>query len=157
MTDVRSHMGPISYLIVEFPGGKMTGEGFPVLVELVERGVIRILDLIFVAKRSDGSLEMIDLRDLDGDGQLDLAVFEGAASGLLGESDLTDAEPPSSSPARRPPSCSSRTGGPPGSSRSCVEAEPSGLRRVHPAGCRPGCARRHGPLNTEHGPLNTDH
>ena len=93
MTDVRSHMGPISYLIVEFPGGKMTGEGFPVLVELVERGVIRILDLIFVAKRTDGSLEMIDLRDLDGDGQLDLAVFEGAASGLLGESDLTDAAP----------------------------------------------------------------
>ena len=46
-----------------------------------------------MAKRADGSLEMIDLRDLDGDGRLDLAIFEGAASGLLAESDLTDAAP----------------------------------------------------------------
>ena len=38
MTDLHSHMGPISYLIVEFPGGKMTGEGFPILVELVRGG-----------------------------------------------------------------------------------------------------------------------
>ncbi len=93
MTDARSPMGPISYLVVEFPGGKVTGEGFAILVELAERGVIRILDLAFVAKGTDGSLEVIDIRDLDGDGQLDLAVFEGAASGLLDESDMTDAAP----------------------------------------------------------------
>ncbi len=40
----KEAMGPISYLIVEFPGGKMTGEGFPILVDLVDKGVIRILD-----------------------------------------------------------------------------------------------------------------
>ena len=49
-TDERV-MGPISYLIVEFPGSKMTGEGFPILVDLVDRGLIRILDLLFVAPR----------------------------------------------------------------------------------------------------------
>ena len=84
-------MGPISYLIVEFPGKKMTGEGFPVLIDLVDRGVIRILDLMFVARDTDGSMRPLELRDLDHDGQLDLAVFEGAASGLLDNSDLADA------------------------------------------------------------------
>ena len=45
VTDEAEPMGPISYLIVEFPGNKMTGEGFPALIDLVDRGVIRILDL----------------------------------------------------------------------------------------------------------------
>jgi hypothetical protein len=83
--------GPIDYLIVEFPGNGMTGEGFPILVDLVERGVIRILDLVFVTKRDDGSVEGIAIADLDGDGKLDLAVFEGASSGLIGQSDLDEA------------------------------------------------------------------
>ncbi len=84
-------MGPISYVIVEFPGSKMTGEGLPILVDLVDKGVIRILDLTFVAKQTDGSMEVLELEDLAGDGRSGLAVFEGAASGLLDASDLADA------------------------------------------------------------------
>jgi hypothetical protein len=84
-------LGPISYLIVEFPGNKMTGEGLPILVDLVDQGLIRILDLLFVTRGEDGSLAAVDLQDLDLDGQLDVAVFEGASSGLLDDSDLTDA------------------------------------------------------------------
>jgi hypothetical protein len=84
-------MGPISYLIVEFPGNKMTGEGFPVLVDLVDRGVIRILDLMFVRHDTDGSMRALELRDVDRDGQFDLAIFEGASSGLLDDSDVEDA------------------------------------------------------------------
>jgi Family of unknown function (DUF6325) len=84
-------LGPIDYLIVEFPGSKMTGEGLPILVDLVERGVIRILDLLFVSKGTDGSTDVVAIADFDGDGSLDLAVFEGASSGLLGESDVADA------------------------------------------------------------------
>jgi hypothetical protein len=84
-------MGPVSYLIVEFPGSKMTGEGLPILVDLVDRGLIRILDLLFVSRGDDGSLEVIDVSDIDGDGELDLTIFEGASSGLLDESDLNDA------------------------------------------------------------------
>jgi hypothetical protein len=74
-------MGPISYLIVEFPGSKMTGEGFPILLDLVDRGLIRILDLRFVRRDMDGSMRAIELRDIDRDGQFDVAIFEGASSG----------------------------------------------------------------------------
>ncbi len=81
-------MGPVDYVVVEFPGNRMTGEGFPLLVDLVERGIIRILDLTFVGKAADGSVTALEIADLTGDGRLDLAVFEGAQSGLLGQDDL---------------------------------------------------------------------
>ena len=84
-------MGPIDYLVVEFPGSKMTGEGLPLLVDLVDRGIIRIIDLVFVKKELDGSVRGMAIADLDKDGQLDLAVFEGASSGLLGQDDLDEA------------------------------------------------------------------
>ncbi|MET9786758.1 DUF6325 family protein [Streptomyces canus] len=84
-------MGPIDYLVVEFPGNRMTGEGFPLLVDLVDRGLIRILDLTFIRKDADGSVTGLEIGDLTGDGELDLAVFEGASSGLLGQDDLVEA------------------------------------------------------------------
>ena len=90
MADDTDVMGPVGYLIVEFPGSKMTGEGLPILVDLVDRGLIRILDLIFITKGDDGSVAVAELRDFDGDGTLDLAVFEGASSGLLDESDIAE-------------------------------------------------------------------
>jgi hypothetical protein len=91
MTDDLDAMGPIDYLVVEFPGNRMTGEGMPLLVDLVDRGIIRILDLVFIRKELDGSVSGVTVADLDGDGALDLAVFEGASSGLLGPDDITDA------------------------------------------------------------------
>ncbi|MEV6409843.1 MULTISPECIES: DUF6325 family protein [Streptomyces] len=84
-------MGPIDYLVVEFPGNRMTGEGLPLLVDLVDRGLIRILDLTFIRKDADGSVSGLEIGDLTSDGALDLAVFEGASSGLLGQDDLEEA------------------------------------------------------------------
>jgi hypothetical protein len=84
-------VGPIDYLALEFPGARLTGEGMAILVDLVDRGIIRILDLRFVRRESDGSFQALALADLDGDGELDLAVFEGVASGLLGDDDLEEA------------------------------------------------------------------
>jgi hypothetical protein len=84
-------MGPISYLIVEFPGNKMSGEAFPILLDLVDGGLIRILDLRFVSRDADGSMSSIELADLDRDGTFDVAVFEGASSGLMDDSDIADA------------------------------------------------------------------
>ena len=86
-------MGPISYLIVEFPGNRMTGEAFPILLDLVDRGLIRILDLTFVRREEDGSVQAVALADIDLDGQFDLAVFEGASAGLIDASDIADAAP----------------------------------------------------------------
>ena len=77
--------------MVEFPGSKMTGEGLPLLVDLVDRGIIRVLDFVFVKKELDGSVRGVAIADLDKDGTLDLAVFEGASSGLLGQEDLDEA------------------------------------------------------------------
>lgn len=81
--------GPIDYLVVRFPGSKMTGEGLPLLVDLADRGIIRILDLRVVSRDQDGAAVLLDVSDFDGDGALDLAVFKGASSGLL---DSEDAE-----------------------------------------------------------------
>jgi hypothetical protein len=89
--DTSGVMGPIDYLVVEFPGNRMTGEGLPLLVDLVDRGLIRILDLTFIRKDADGSVTGLEIGDLTGDGRLDLAVFEGASSGLLGQDDLEEA------------------------------------------------------------------
>jgi len=84
-------LGPIDYVVVEFPGNKMTGEGLPILVDLVDRGIIRLIDLVFFTKADDGSVAMAEIADFDGDGTLDLAIFEGATSGILDKSDIDEA------------------------------------------------------------------
>ncbi|MEV0179869.1 DUF6325 family protein [Streptomyces sp. NPDC050625] len=88
MNDVEE-MGPVDYLVIEFPGNRMTGEAFPLLVDLVERGIVRILDLTFVRKEGDGSVTGLELQDL-GD-EVDLSVFAGASSGLLDQGDIEEA------------------------------------------------------------------
>jgi hypothetical protein len=84
-------LGPVDVLVVEFPGSRMTGEGLPLLVDLVDRGIIRVLDLVFVKKRDDGSIVSLDIGQLDDDGAAGLSVFHGATSGLLGQDDLEKA------------------------------------------------------------------
>jgi len=84
-------LGPIGYLIVEYPGNKMTGNAFLELMSLVDRGLVRVLDLQFVMRTEDGSLAVMELSDIDADGQFDFGVFAGVSSGLLDESDLNEA------------------------------------------------------------------
>jgi hypothetical protein len=83
-------MGPIDYLLVEWPGRQPNGEAAPYLVDLVERGLIRILDLTFITKGEDGSVAGLEVSDL-GDGAAELSVFEGASSGLLSDDDVNEA------------------------------------------------------------------
>ncbi|MEU6572421.1 DUF6325 family protein [Streptomyces sp. NPDC046805] len=89
MSDDLEEMGPVDYLVLEFPGNRMTGEGLPLLVDLVDRGIIRVLDLLFVRKDEDGSVAMAELTDF-GD-EVDLSVFEGASSGLMDQADIDEA------------------------------------------------------------------
>lgn len=86
----QSEMGPIDYLLVEWPGKQPNGEVAPHLVDLVDRGLIRILDLVFVAKDEEGNVAVLELADLGGE-VTELAVFEGASSGLLGDEDVEQA------------------------------------------------------------------
>lgn len=88
--DASVELGPIDYILVEWPGRQPNGEVAPHLVDLVDRGLIRILDLAFVAKDEDGTVAGLELADL-GDGGAELEVFAGASSGLLDDDDLTEA------------------------------------------------------------------
>ncbi|HEY0815487.1 MAG TPA: DUF6325 family protein [Pseudonocardia sp.] len=87
----EQEMGPVDYLVVEFPDGRRTGDALPRIVDLVDRGLIRILDLVFLRKQADGSVVGVQIADLDGDGDLDIRVLEGATSGLVGSEDMDDA------------------------------------------------------------------
>jgi Family of unknown function (DUF6325) len=88
--EATNEMGPIDYLLVEWPGRQPNGEVAPHLVDLVDRGLIRILDLLFVAKDEDGSVTALNIADV-GDKVAELSVFEGASSGLLGDEDVEQA------------------------------------------------------------------
>ena len=84
-------VGPIDYLALEFPEARMNGEGLAALLDLVDQGIIRVLDLRAVKREVDGTFTEIAIADLDSDGTLDLAVFEGVSSGLLDDDDLRQA------------------------------------------------------------------
>lgn len=86
------HLGPIDVAVIAYPAGApMTGEAVPLLLDLVERGIIRVLDVMFVTKADDGTFAGFDARNLDDKGVGDFTIFEGASSGLLDESDVAQA------------------------------------------------------------------
>jgi hypothetical protein len=89
-TEEVSEMGPIDYILVEWPGRQPTGEAMPHLVDLVDRGLIRILDLTFIAKGEDGSVAAVEIADLGGEVP-EVGVFEGASSGLIDDADVAQA------------------------------------------------------------------
>lgn len=83
-------MGPIDYLLVEWPGRLPDGEVAPYLIDLVDRGLIRILDLAFIVKDEDGNVAFLDIETVAGE-VVELAVFEGADSRLLDDEDRASA------------------------------------------------------------------
>jgi hypothetical protein len=87
--DALEQMGPVDYILVEWPGRQPNGEAMPHLVDLVDRGLIRIIDLTFITKDEDGNVAGLELADL-GD-VAELAIFEGASSGLIHDDDVATA------------------------------------------------------------------
>jgi hypothetical protein len=86
------HLGPIDYLVVEFPADREPdGSALPLLVDLVDQGIIRILDLAFARRDLDGNVAGIDIADVGLTGDLDVTLFASAASGLLDDDDLAEA------------------------------------------------------------------
>jgi len=83
-------LGPMDCLAVEFPAGLITGDGFGVLLDLVDRELVRILDLEFITKTPEGSIDVVDVAALATEPGLDLSPFAGASSGILDRADLDE-------------------------------------------------------------------
>jgi hypothetical protein len=83
-------LGPIDFVIIEWPGRQPSGEALPHLVDLVERGIIRVLDLAFITKDEDGAVAGVEISEF-GQQVEEIKVFEGASSGLLSDEDKIDA------------------------------------------------------------------
>ena len=85
-------LGPIDIVLIGYPAGApMTGEAGSEMLDLVDRGVIRVLDALFVEKEQDGTFSGFDARGLEAGSVGDFTVFEGASSGLLGDEDVATA------------------------------------------------------------------
>jgi hypothetical protein len=89
MTDTIDELGPVDWIVVEFPGSKFNGEIAPALQDLVQRGTIRVLDLLMLKKDTDGSLEAFELSDLDPSEVGELRAYEKNLAMLLSEDDVT--------------------------------------------------------------------
>ncbi|SDC66379.1 hypothetical protein SAMN05216410_2128 [Sanguibacter gelidistatuariae] len=82
-------LGPVDWIVVEFPGSRFKGEIAPALADLVDRGIVRVLDLLILRKDSDGTVEGFEIADLD-DGEVGgLRDFETELAMLLSEDDVT--------------------------------------------------------------------
>jgi hypothetical protein len=90
MSEELDEMGPVDYVLVEWSGKQPTGEALPHLVDLVEGGIIRILDMAFITKDEDGTVAGVEIADL-GDRIEEVSIFEGASSGILSEEDTQEA------------------------------------------------------------------
>jgi hypothetical protein len=92
VNDEELELGPVDVVVIGYPpDAPRTGEAIPLFVDLVDRGIIRVLDVLMVQKDAEGNVSGLEIADLDGDGVDDLLVFTGARSGMLGEEDASTA------------------------------------------------------------------
>jgi uncharacterized protein DUF6325 len=87
--DNVDELGPVDWIVVEFPGSRFNGEIAPALAELVERDLVRVLDLVVLKKDADGALEAFELSDLDQTEIGELRTYEAELAMLLSEDDVT--------------------------------------------------------------------
>ncbi|MFD0019675.1 DUF6325 family protein [Streptomyces sp. NPDC058382] len=95
-------VGPVEYLVVAFPGSRFTGAIAPALADAVASKAVRILDLAFVYRADDGTVEAVELDELDPDDLVSYERVEGEVSGMLNNDDireLGERVPPGSSAA----------------------------------------------------------
>jgi Family of unknown function (DUF6325) len=84
--EVQEELDPIDFFAIEFPDGRPSAAGFQMLLDLVERGMIQILDLEFITKGRGGNVKTIPVSEVSG--EADLTIWDGASSGLLDEADI---------------------------------------------------------------------
>jgi hypothetical protein len=81
-------LGPVDIVVIGFPpDAPKTGEAIPLFLDLVDRGIIRVLDVLVVQKDADGNVVRLEVSDLGGEALASLQVFDGARTGMLGDED----------------------------------------------------------------------
>ena len=88
MTDTIDELGPVDYIVVEFPGNKFNGEIVPALRDLIDRDIVKVLDLVFIVKDTDGTIEGLELSDLDPGVAGEIEKLEIDIAHLLSEDDV---------------------------------------------------------------------
>ncbi|MGZ5416780.1 MAG: DUF6325 family protein [Nocardioides sp.] len=83
-------LGPVDWIVVEFPESKFTGEIAPILKDLVDRELIRVLDLIFLTKDTEGGYEVFEASDMEDSEIGGLRAYETELAMLLSEQDVID-------------------------------------------------------------------
>ena len=86
--EALDELGPVDWIVVEFPGSRFKGEIAPILDDLVERGTVRVLDLVLIRKGEDGELDFFELSDLDESEIGTLRAYETELATLLSEDDV---------------------------------------------------------------------
>ena len=86
--ETGDELGPVEYLAVEFPGGRLTSAGFERLLSLADQGVVRILDMELITKDPGGKTKKADAWELAVPDGVDLSAWAGASSGLLDDADV---------------------------------------------------------------------
>ena len=89
-SDSQDVLGPIDFVLLEFPRDRLSGEAGRALMDLVERGVIRLYDLMVISKDAGGAVEVLELTDPTSE-EAGFSYFSGARSGLIGDDDLRQA------------------------------------------------------------------
>lgn len=83
-------LGPVEMIVVAFPGNRFTGEVVPALQDLIDRGLIRVIDLVFVTKDADGTVAAVELSDVDPDLRAAFDPVVAELTGLVSEEDVED-------------------------------------------------------------------
>jgi len=81
-------MGPVEYLLVAFPGNKFNGDIVPALTDLTDKGIIHIIDLVFIRKDAEGNVVAAELEDLPADVAAAFDDLDGDISDLVNEEDI---------------------------------------------------------------------
>ncbi|RPI07801.1 MAG: hypothetical protein EHM63_07225, partial [Actinobacteria bacterium] len=87
MGSMSRPVGPVSCAVFGFPGSNFKGAIAPALADLVDKGTIRVLDLVFAIKDQEGDVAVVELQDLDDEQRAPWAGITDDPSGLLTEED----------------------------------------------------------------------
>ncbi|MFA5884512.1 MAG: DUF6325 family protein [Acidimicrobiia bacterium] len=83
-------LGPIEMIVVGFPENQFTGEIAPALADLVESGIVRVVDLVFIAKDDEGTVTAVELNELDSSISDAYVTLVEELDSLIGEEDIED-------------------------------------------------------------------